>query len=210
MDLPIEDTATNSQKLRARQALCTVVVVYLCWEYWAGSGDMFQWHPICMTVGYMALMAEGTSIGRRISKARGLVERKNLIENHMWVFSLCFVLVGVGFAIIYRGKELKNKPHLTSWHGQVGFTAGIAMLLQTTLGFSLYYQLPAKLNLSPSVRSMLRPLHLYLAIASSVLGVVALSFGFYTNYAVIKFDTYMRAAFALVAVLFHGLAFARC
>lgn len=49
---------------------------------------------------------------------------------------------GLGYAAIYYTKEAKNKPHLTSWHGLLGFMTSLLLWTQLSAGvFSKYPKL---------------------------------------------------------------------
>ena len=46
---------------------------------------------------------------------------------------------GLGYAAIYFTKEQKNKPHLTTWHGYLGFSTSLLLWSQISAGVFAKY-----------------------------------------------------------------------
>lgn len=64
-------------------------------------------------------------------------KHKTKIRLH-WIFnSLALVSILIGYACIYMNKENNSKPHLTSWHGLLGFITICYTLTQWLAGHFL-------------------------------------------------------------------------
>eukprot|EP01064_Diplonema_japonicum_P021662 TRINITY_DN31220_c0_g1_i1.p1 TRINITY_DN31220_c0_g1~~TRINITY_DN31220_c0_g1_i1.p1 ORF type:complete len:215 (+),score=11.37 TRINITY_DN31220_c0_g1_i1:36-647(+) len=198
---PAEERSHKMQSLR--QGANTGLVVFLGWVFWQGSTNLFQWHPILMAVGYIGFMVEGICIGRKLGACRGVVERQGEVERHVYFCVLCAVMVVMGWAVVYKSKEVKGKAHMTSWHGTVGVCAVSCLLFQLLLGFSLYYPLPFPKTLKPYLRTA----HLFVALFTSLLGTVSLSLGLLTTYASQRISPTARVAVGIGSVCLHVAAF---
>eukprot|EP01063_Lacrimia_lanifica_P027185 TRINITY_DN3784_c0_g1_i2.p2 TRINITY_DN3784_c0_g1~~TRINITY_DN3784_c0_g1_i2.p2 ORF type:complete len:236 (+),score=104.75 TRINITY_DN3784_c0_g1_i2:150-857(+) len=196
---------------QAQRVVCAALV--LLFGYVAHFGpagfnwqEPFQYHPSFMVLGYGLLMVEGISTGKLISKAPSMKDRKALLAKHMWFLTATIIAVLGAYAAIYMSKNAKGKPHLTTWHAYGGITAIVVLVLQSLLGYFIYFQLPAKFDLSIAVRAQLKRAHWYLAIASSLVGVAALWLGLASNFAAVKLAPFTRFVIAAAFGALHGMA----
>jgi hypothetical protein len=67
------------------------------------KGDLFAWHPVFMTVGFLGFMCEGILAAYRFRGTEGAA-RVAAIENHLWIQVASTVCIALGFYSIYRNK----------------------------------------------------------------------------------------------------------
>ncbi|CAK4626351.1 hypothetical protein LEN26_002276 [Aphanomyces euteiches] len=84
---------------------------------------LFSWHPITFAVAYLlttpsALLAMGERSGE---SNHG--KRVALVQYHAYMQTFTFVLMTIGFVVIYINKENNNRPHFTTIHSWVGSAA---------------------------------------------------------------------------------------
>ncbi|KAG9398135.1 hypothetical protein AC1031_014935 [Aphanomyces cochlioides] len=84
---------------------------------------LFSWHPITFAVAYLlttpsALLAMGERSGE---SNHG--KRVALVQYHAYMQTFTFVLMTIGFVVIYVNKENNNRPHFTTIHSWVGSAA---------------------------------------------------------------------------------------
>ena len=93
---------------------------------------------------------------------------------------------------MYKVKESKGKPHYTSWHGLIGCTSVVAVLVQCLLGFMMFFKVPNMLNLGIASRAALRKSHVVLAIIASLGGITSILLGLMSNYAINSLSLFTR------------------
>ena len=81
--------------------------------------NFFYWHPFLMSISILLAALPGVMI----RQMKGRIPTK--IHTYMLLFSSVILLAG--YYIIYRHKEFNNKPHLYSYHGQIGLAVIIGM-----------------------------------------------------------------------------------
>jgi hypothetical protein len=69
----------------------------------AYARELFAWHPIFMTLGYIGFMCEGIIVSFKSRAIEG-VTRAGVLTNHMWLQLTSAIMVGIGFAAIYVNK----------------------------------------------------------------------------------------------------------
>ena len=91
----------------------------------------FQWfhlHPLLMLLGFIT--AAGNAV--TLKKIGGLANTRL----HIYLMSVTWVFALLGGYVIYTDKEMANKLHLTSLHGQIGAAVLTGLFLyQTPTGF---------------------------------------------------------------------------
>eukprot|EP00798_Chlamydomonas_sp_ICE-L_P008274 gene8274-1543_t len=104
---------------------------------------LYTWHPVLEVVFYItALMG---IIKPQMRAFTNPSEHKALMAQHAYWQIAAAVAVSAGTAAIYINKEQKGYPHLTSWHGVVGYTATFWWLFQVVAGIMIY-KFPRKLG----------------------------------------------------------------
>ncbi|KAJ8977739.1 hypothetical protein NQ317_014956 [Molorchus minor] len=109
-----------------------LLICYLCLRQ---PLDMFTWHPLLLSIGWMFLMVEGTLL---ISKENMVTRKLKLShtkkERYHWIFfTVGAVLIAAGFLVVYRRKDSLNKSHFQSWHaifGLIGIAAYFFSMLE--------------------------------------------------------------------------------
>lgn len=80
---------------------CTFM--FVCMLPSAYARELFAWHPIFMTLGYIGFMCEGIIVSFKSRAIEG-VTRAGVLTNHMWLQLTSAIMVGIGFAAIYVNK----------------------------------------------------------------------------------------------------------
>lgn len=88
---------------------------YMLWI--KGPSVWFSWHPFSMVIAFILLAINATLI----KKLGGAVNTRM----HGQLMIASFLIGLFGYYVIYTNKEMKGKPHLTSWHGKLGATVMI-------------------------------------------------------------------------------------
>eukprot|EP01059_Diplonema_ambulator_P014094 TRINITY_DN24921_c0_g1_i1.p2 TRINITY_DN24921_c0_g1~~TRINITY_DN24921_c0_g1_i1.p2 ORF type:complete len:206 (+),score=33.20 TRINITY_DN24921_c0_g1_i1:42-659(+) len=195
MDI-LEEREHVQKTQRLRQGAATGFMAFLAWGFWQGPGSLFQWHPLLMAFAYMGLMAEGVSLGRRLQSCRGVVERQAQLEKHVTLMTLCAIVVVIGILVAMKSKQNKGKPHLTSWHSYAGLAAVLTLFLQGLIG--AFMHLP---NLRfPLPKQHLRTAHIFVSVAASTTGTIAMLLGFNTAYASTHLSYTSRLAVGIAVI----------
>jgi len=77
--------------------------MFVCMLPSAYARELFAWHPIFMTLGYIGFMCEGVIVFFKSRAIEG-VTRAGVLTNHMWLQLTSAIMVGIGFAAIYVNK----------------------------------------------------------------------------------------------------------
>lgn len=85
-----------------------------------GKWSWFSWHPIAMTVAFVAFAANAALI-----KKIGGYENTKM---HGYLMSAACALGGFGWYVIYSNKEMFGKPHLYTLHGKLGAAVMVGYL----------------------------------------------------------------------------------
>jgi hypothetical protein len=80
----------------------------------------FTWHPIVMITSFILL----TGFAILIKKAGGYANTKT----HVYLMVAAVVGACFGWYVIYSNKEMYNKPHLATLHGQLGVAVCLAYI----------------------------------------------------------------------------------
>ncbi|PAA82788.1 hypothetical protein BOX15_Mlig022383g1 [Macrostomum lignano] len=108
--------------------LCILLVGFLVYIAQPGS-SLFSWHPTLMSVAFGLLLFQGVlSFNRQSSLFAGNRERQTTAHALLNWAALGASLTGGYF--VWRSKEEKGRPHLTSWHSWIGALCNIYLLLQ--------------------------------------------------------------------------------
>jgi hypothetical protein len=78
----------------------------------AGSWTWFNWHPLMMLVGFVAMAGNAALI-----KKIGGYENTKM---HGYLMSACIAVTSFAWYVIYSNKEMYNKAHLMTIHGKLG------------------------------------------------------------------------------------------
>ncbi|CAJ1950684.1 unnamed protein product [Cylindrotheca closterium] len=91
-----------------------------------GDWSFFSWHPFLMICGFMGAMG----IAAATKKKGGYTNTKY----HGYLSSAGFVLACAGMYIIYRNKDLHERPHFTSTHAWMGIATMVCAFLPAVFG----------------------------------------------------------------------------
>eukprot|EP01060_Flectonema_neradi_P002096 TRINITY_DN11272_c0_g1_i1.p1 TRINITY_DN11272_c0_g1~~TRINITY_DN11272_c0_g1_i1.p1 ORF type:complete len:230 (+),score=23.06 TRINITY_DN11272_c0_g1_i1:48-692(+) len=185
---PVQDN-----NARLRRVACGLVVVFSIASFFPGDlSVLFFYHPSTMIAGYLGLMVEGIALGRAIQKSKNIEDRLTKINAHMLTLAISVTLITIGFGVMYSVKNSKGKPHYTSWHGFIGCISVAAALIQSLLGFAMFFKVQNTLNLGIAARAALRKSHVILAIITTVGGIASIILGLVSNYAVSSLSVFTR------------------
>jgi cytochrome b561 len=91
------------------------------------SAPLWFWHGLCMTIAILLLMIPGILVrqikGKLNTKIHGILSFLSLLVQIL------------GFSLIYRSKENRNKSHFTSVHGQLGVSVLLINAVFTVISF---------------------------------------------------------------------------
>lgn len=129
----------------------------------APLGRAFSWHPLCMSVAFVACVSTGVDAKRR-ARGRG----PTLV--HAACMSLATALAAAGVGVAAAHKEAIGHAHLATAHARVGAAAAAAMLGAWLVG-------ALALRLDAPAGSAWRPAHRALAGGAIVLASAAMATG---------------------------------
>jgi cytochrome b-561 domain-containing protein 2 len=67
-------------------------------------GDLFSFHPLLMSIGFLGFMSEGILAAHRLRHNTDGATRVAGLQNHMWIQFTSTVCITLGFYAIYRNK----------------------------------------------------------------------------------------------------------
>ncbi|XP_063847873.1 transmembrane reductase CYB561D2-like [Scylla paramamosain] len=173
-----------------------VFVLYITYLARPGS-SLFSWHPFLMSLAvtqFTGLMAEAVSLFTKYSLATGR-PHSTRVTAHWVLLAAAAIAHGLGYAAIYYTKESKNKPHLTSWHGSLGFVTSLVLWTQVSVGVFAKY--PKVLERFVSLRA-LREGHSLSGSLCFVLGVVTVCVSLWSDW--FQSNAGMWAVYPVVAL----------
>ena len=166
-----------------RRCFCSIVVVLLArWMLGKQWTNLFQYHPISMTVCFLGLMPELLYVSRSLRKCRSMNERSERIGDHLLLATMVKTLALVGFIAIYVDKNHRGKKHFTTWHGLMGVITVLVVAFQVLVGLAYHFRLGPWRKFSAYL-STLRKIHKYCGIAVLLLGSISMFLGWKSNFA---------------------------
>lgn len=135
--------------------VCALFTGYITYAAHQPTSTLFSWHPTLMSLAFAFLMAEAILVFSPQSSLLQQKPRKLKVTCH-WTLMVCSAVCAItGFAVIYYNKELREKPHLKSWHGILGIITVAYVIVQCCGGFNLLYpQFSAKFVRLASLKQM--------------------------------------------------------
>jgi hypothetical protein len=88
--------------------------------------SFFSWHPFLMTSGFVGLMG----VAAVTKKLGGYANTKY----HGYLSSAGLMLAFGGISVIYKNKDIHNKPHFTSTHAWMGIATMVCAFLPAIAG----------------------------------------------------------------------------
>jgi len=144
------------------------------------GSDLFSWHPTLMTIAFSLLMPQAIVIFSPESSLLQNSRRGDKVQLH-WILNLFSIIAaGGGFGAIYLNKEIANKKHFTTWHGQFGLATCIGVVLAAAGGLAAKYS-------GGYLRNFVKPINtkLYHATGSLLvfsLAMITMCLSCYTNW----------------------------
>ncbi|XP_063232316.1 transmembrane reductase CYB561D2-like [Bacillus rossius redtenbacheri] len=141
--------------------------------------QLFSWHPACVTIGSLTLMAEAIMAMSRGNVLTAGLRRPTRVRAH-WVLQLLaagFVLCG--FVVEVVVKRTSDRPHFASPHSVLGLVYVVLVVASNCGGLAANYSA----RLRDHVRlAAVKLAHFLLGAATFALGVCALVTGLYTRF----------------------------
>lgn len=139
----------------------------------AYAGELFPWHPLLISIGFLALMTEGIMTAVRFRPNEGTT-RVAAITNHALIQAAATACVTLGFYAIYHSKDLKGKQHFTSLHGKVGLVTFLLALASPLLGVLSFRRLGLIQKFPQDWHPRLKWLHRLVSAYAYILGMVTI------------------------------------
>ena len=84
-------------------------------------------------------MAEAILVFSQESSLLRKAAHSTKVNSHVWGMVLALVCACIGVFAIWYNKELNNKPHMTSWHGTLGYATLVYVAVQCVAGVFVKY-----------------------------------------------------------------------
>ncbi|ELU10402.1 hypothetical protein CAPTEDRAFT_172634 [Capitella teleta] len=132
-----------------------------------------------MSIAFMLLLSEAILVFSPQSSLLGKAPRSQKTKVH-WITMLVALVCGAaGSFVIWYNKELNDKPHLVTWHGQVGaITMGYVAVQCVAGSAQLYPQMAMKYVKLAQLKIM----HATSGLCLLLLATVSLVLGMYSNF----------------------------
>jgi hypothetical protein len=175
---------TDFNKTTQIRRIASAAIVLLMSYHFVGSSwtDVFQYHPLMMTVAFLGFLPEVIHLSNNFRRCRSMVERQLTVGLHLQTAIAMKVLSLIGFVAIEVSKIQRKKKHFTTWHGLIGLICIIVLALQVVIGIVYHYRLfPTKKF--PGIFSLLRKVHQWLGIVLVALAAGSMYLGLQTHFA---------------------------
>lgn len=137
-------------------------------------GDLFAFHPLLMSIGFLGFMCEGILAAYRLRPTEGS-QRVSALANHMWIQVAAIVCISLGFLTIYINKNMHAKHHFTSLHGKVGLVNTLAAtVIAPALGAASFKWVGLYENLPEPLQKNVKLVHRLVAAITWVLSLVTM------------------------------------
>lgn len=195
---PTPRIADFANTTRVRRIIAAVVVFVMAYQFVEPSWrNVFQYHPLMMTVAFIGFLPEIVHLSNNFRRCRSMTDRQQTVDQHLQ-FAVAMKIVSLlGFAAIEVSKIQRHKRHFTTWHGLIGLMCVIALVLQVIIGIVYHYRIfPVKKF--PGLFSLLRKAHQWLGLALVGLGALSFYLGMQTHFAVRAVgDPWVRMVFGV-------------
>lgn len=155
--------------------LFAIYVTYICFEDYS----LFSWHPICMTVGSLLLMAEAVMIMSQGNIIASNLSHQGRVRLHWILQAGAAAFIFAGFLVIVINKNLHNKNHFKSWHSVTGLVFLVFVGITSSGGVVTLYSFRLKQYVKPAKMKLF---HNLLGVLTFVIGVVTEILGIYTHW----------------------------
>ncbi|PSN54864.1 hypothetical protein C0J52_12412 [Blattella germanica] len=173
----------------------TVYIIYMCFEDYS----LFSWHPTCMTVGSLLLMAEAVMTISQDSIIASKLDHHGRVRLHWVLQAGAAGFIFAGFLVIVINKNINNKNHFQSWHSIIGLVFFILVGITSSGGVITLYTLRMKHFIKPAKMKLM---HNLVGVLTFSLGVVTEIFGIYTAW----FPKHSTPTLQLVCTVLVALA----
>lgn len=153
----------------------TIYIIYLSFQDY----NLFSWHPTCMTIGSLLLMAEAVMAMSPDNLCASKLSHQGKARLHWILQAGAAGFIFAGFLVIVINKNLNNKRHFHSWHGIIGLVFFICVGVTSSGGVMTLYSLSLKKIIKPAKMKLL---HNLVGIVTFSIGVITEILGMYTNW----------------------------
>jgi cytochrome b561 len=167
---------------RVRRVLALIFAFFCVFPFLTHSlFDVFQYHPLAMTLSFVALFPEMMHVANNFRRCRNLADRNQTMTRHLVIGLLMKAFALSGFIAIEFIKFQKQKVHFKSWHGKIGLLCILTLSLQVLVGCIYQYRLlPQSLS---SWMSTLRKAHKWIGLSLLFLASLSMYLGMQTHHA---------------------------
>merc|ERR1711971_889975 len=108
--------------------------------YLANPGkDLFSWHPVCMSLGFVLLILQAIVIFSPESSLTPNSPRTDKVQLHWLLHAFGVASACFGFAAVFFNKEINGRKHFTTWHSKLGLATMVGLLCAVLGGISANY-----------------------------------------------------------------------
>jgi hypothetical protein len=122
--------------------LSCLAVIFYCFEV-----KWFSLHPVLMSFAFTYLISEGILTAREMKNRP--MDRKQLVQSHLFLQFGTLVFGGFGFLVILSNKIYYNNKHFQTWHSILGLITIVGICIEVLIGLYIQYRW---------LRNVLRPL----------------------------------------------------
>lgn len=152
--------------------VCVVLLFYWNASYrggfaWDGQTNQFNWHPVLMGIGMVVLYGNAAVVYRIPLTWSQNKQPWKLVHAGLLLLSLLFSVIGL--CAVFGFHNSNHTPNLYSLHSWVGIVTTALFTAQWLIGFGTFL-LPCS---PPSLRSFIKPTHVWMGSIILVLSVVS-------------------------------------
>jgi len=148
--------------------------------YLANPGsDLFSWHPVCMSLGFVLLLLQAIVIFSPESSLTPNSPRPDKVQLHWMLHAFGTASACFGFAAVFFNKEINGRKHFTTWHSKLG--------LATMLGLACVVLGGIAANYAQKLKTLVKPINVKVwhatgGMAIFIMAMATVSLATYSNW----------------------------
>ncbi|XP_063232276.1 uncharacterized protein LOC134536485 [Bacillus rossius redtenbacheri] len=143
------------------------------------SYQFFSWHPACMTIGALALMAQAIMVMSPENILASPLGRQGRVRAHWILQALAAGFIFAGFLVVVVNKNRGGKPHFATLHAVAGLVTVVLVALTSCGGVGTLFSARFKALARPAAVKLA---HNILGIVTFAAGVITLVLGLYSGF----------------------------
>jgi cytochrome b-561 domain-containing protein 2 len=168
----------TGRRLATGFVACGWIFLFMAPHY----SDIFQYHPMAMTLSCMCVLPEVVHQANNFRRCRSVSDRASTTDRHTVSALAMKTLTLVGFAAIEISKFQRKKQHFTTWHGLLGLLTVLTLTLQILVGVLYRYRLGPSQRI-PNFFIILRKAHKWFGLILVALVASTMFLGFQSHFA---------------------------